>query len=243
MRATVLEQGGCFACRLGLAYGLGDILQRRVELSTPLHSLISIKEALFWKDVGRSPYTGSTFRGPPLLLPIFRWTSAHITWQAAGLSVVDWITAQVLSSVADDLAWHKKNTKDGVLYTASLSRDCVPPGPLSHRLVGCRAQSSAAGSVTAVPGQPMPDAEYCSRISSQCGKHVCVYSTSWGADWQPSHGRLGLGCSFLPVCTSAAAGGEFLPSCHLVGGLTSTLMLSTVWDLDMSEIVYKHHRG
>jgi len=116
MRATLLEQVGCFACRVGLAYIIGDILQRRVELNTPLHSLISLREALFWKDVGRSPYTGSYFRGPPLLLPLFRWTSVQLVRQVVGLGVVDWITAHLLSSVADKVTRSQGGDGQGVLH-------------------------------------------------------------------------------------------------------------------------------
>ena len=99
MKASLLEQVGCFACRVGLACTVGDILRPRVELNTPIHSVISIKEALFWKDVGRSPYTGSFFRGPPLLLSLFQLTSERFVWQVSFLSLVDWITARVLSKV------------------------------------------------------------------------------------------------------------------------------------------------
>ncbi len=116
MRATLLEQVGCFACRVGLAYIIGDILQRRVELNTPLHSLISLREALFWKDVGRSPYTGSYFRGPPLLLPLFRWTSVQLVRQVVGLGVVDWITAHLLSSIADKVTRSQGGDGQGVQH-------------------------------------------------------------------------------------------------------------------------------
>lgn len=116
MRATLLEQIGCFACRVGVAYVIGDILQRRVELNTPLHSLISLREALFWKDIGRSPYTSSYFRGPPLLLPLFRWTSVQLVRQVVSLSVVDWITAHLLSSVADQVNRFQDDDVQGVLH-------------------------------------------------------------------------------------------------------------------------------
>ena len=116
MRATLLEQVGCFACRVGVAYIIGDILQRRVELNTPLHSLISLREALFWKDIGRSPYTSSYFRGPPLLLPLFRWTSEQFIRQVVSLAVVDWITAHLLSSIADQVTQLQDGDVQGVLH-------------------------------------------------------------------------------------------------------------------------------
>ncbi|DBA75512.1 hypothetical protein WJX77_011250 [Trebouxia sp. C0004] len=139
MRATLLEQIGCFACRVGLAYIIGDILQRRVELNTPLHSLISLREALFWKDIGRSPYTGSYFRGPPLLLPLFRWTSVQLVRQVVGLGVVDWITAQLLSSVADEVTRFQDGDGQGL-------RTVQQAAPLLYLINPCLILSTAAGS-------------------------------------------------------------------------------------------------
>ena len=100
MAGSTREQAACIACRLGLAYGIGDILIRRVELNTPLHSLISIREGIFWKQIGRSPYTASVFRGPPLLLQFCGATAHNLILQASLLSLIDWITSRVLSRVA-----------------------------------------------------------------------------------------------------------------------------------------------
>ncbi|MCJ1242795.1 hypothetical protein MMC14_010804 [Varicellaria rhodocarpa] len=100
MTSLLSKRAACLLSRVGLAYGFGEVLLRRVELNTPVHSLISIKEALFWKQVGRSPYTASTFRGPPLLLQLFQSTASHLVWQATLLSVVDLITSLVLSRIA-----------------------------------------------------------------------------------------------------------------------------------------------
>ncbi|DBB16916.1 TPA: hypothetical protein ACH3X3_014028 [Trebouxia sp. C0006] len=139
MRATLLEQVGCFACRVGVAYIIGDILQRRVELNTPLHSLISLREALFWKDIGRSPYTSSYFRGPPLLLPLFRWTSEQFIRQVVSLAVVDWITAHLLSSIADQVT----RLQDGDVQGLRIVQQAAP---LLYLLNPCLILSTAAGS-------------------------------------------------------------------------------------------------
>lgn len=100
MKASFLEQSGCLACRIGLAWTIGDVLVRRVELNIPLHSFVSVQEALFWTSVGRSPFTSSIFRGPPLLLSLTRLCSSHVVLQATLLSLIDWITANILSRVA-----------------------------------------------------------------------------------------------------------------------------------------------
>ncbi|DBA81379.1 TPA: hypothetical protein ACH3X2_006978 [Trebouxia sp. C0005] len=139
MRATLLEQVGCFACRVGVAYIIGDILQRRVELNTPLHSLISVREALFWKDIGRSPYTSSYFRGPPLLLPLFRWTSVRLIRQVVSLAVVDWITAHLLSSVAEQVI----RFQDGDGQDLRIVQQAAP---LLYLINPCLILSTAAGS-------------------------------------------------------------------------------------------------
>lgn len=99
MSCSFRDQAACIACRIALAYAVGELLLGRVELNTPLHSLISIREALFWKQVGRSPYTASVFRGPPLLLQLCQLTAKHLVWQASVLSLVDWITSCVLEQV------------------------------------------------------------------------------------------------------------------------------------------------
>ncbi|KAL3134128.1 hypothetical protein ABBQ32_008548 [Trebouxia sp. C0010 RCD-2024] len=99
MSCSLRDQAACTACRVALAYAIGDVLAGRVELNTPLHSLISIREGLFWKQVGRSPYTASVFQGPPLLLQLCQLTAKHLVWQAIILSLVDWITSCVLERV------------------------------------------------------------------------------------------------------------------------------------------------
>ena len=120
MKASFLEQSGCLACRIGLAWTIGDVLVRRVELNVPLHSFVSIKEALFWTSVGRSPFTSSLFRGPPFL-SLTRLCSSHVILQAALLSLIDWITANILSRVADVVVRQDKLKHSGMHSEADIA--------------------------------------------------------------------------------------------------------------------------
>lgn len=119
MNGSLRDQAACIACRIGLAYGVGDLLLGRVELNTPLHSLISVREGLFWQQVGRSPYTASVFRGPPLLLQICQVTARHVVWQASVLSVVDWITSCILAQAASYAVRNSKQDNAGAPPSSS----------------------------------------------------------------------------------------------------------------------------
>ena len=119
MNSSLRDQTACIACRIGLAYAIGDLLLSRVELNTPLHSLISIREGLFWKQVGRSPYTAFAFRGPPLLLQLCQLTSQRLVWQASILSLVDWITSCVLAQAVTHAVRYSKQDDAGLLVSSS----------------------------------------------------------------------------------------------------------------------------
>lgn len=119
MSSSLRDQAACIACRIGLAYAIGDLLLSRVELNTPVHSLISIREGLFWKQVGRSPYTASAFRGPPLLLQFCQLTARHTVWQASVLSLVDWITSCVLAQAVTHAVRYSKQDNAGALVASS----------------------------------------------------------------------------------------------------------------------------
>ena len=123
MNTSLRDQAACIACRVGLAYAIGDLLIGRVELNTPLHSLISVREGLFWKQVGRSPYTASIFRGPPLLLQFCQLTAKHLVWQASSLTLVDWITSCVLERAVAQAGRYRKQDNPGTLV-ASFASSC-----------------------------------------------------------------------------------------------------------------------
>lgn len=125
MSCSLRDQAACTACRVALAYAIGDVLAGRVELNTPLHSLISIREGLFWKQVGRSPYTASVFQGPPLLLQLCQLTAKHLVWQAIILSLVDWITSCVLERVVTHAVRLSKQDNAGILCASGMSLDML----------------------------------------------------------------------------------------------------------------------
>lgn len=130
MNNSFRDQVICIACRIGLAYAIGDLLLSRVEINTPLHSLISIREGLFWKQVGRSPYTASVFRGAPLLLQFCQLTSKHIVWQATLLSLVDWITSCVLAqAVTHAVKYSKQDNAGALVASTALSSDVLEQAP------------------------------------------------------------------------------------------------------------------
>lgn len=204
MNISLRDQAACIACRIGLAYAVGDLLLSRVELNTPLHSLISIREGLFWKQVGRSPYTGSAFRGPPLLLHLCQLTAKHHVWQASILSLVDWITSCVLAQAVTHAVRLSKQDNAGVLVSSSNAVTCCAR---TSSILCCRAHLHQTSSKVAIPGQPLPDLEHFSRMYCQFGKSVCYHSTVWWPVWQYSPGRLGTCSRLLPVCSPCPSAG------------------------------------
>lgn len=60
--ALRMALGGCDAASAAL--------EGRQEIGTPANSLRRAREGAFLLEMGISPYTGSSFHGPPLLLPL-----------------------------------------------------------------------------------------------------------------------------------------------------------------------------
>lgn len=183
MSTAFRDQAACIACRIALAYVIGEVLIGRVEISTPLHSLISIREGLFWKQVGRSPYTASVFRGPPLLLQLCQLTAKRLVWQASVLSLVDWITSCVLERVVTHAIRLSKQDNAGTL--ASSTTPCAVLNRVATVLCNevsahCRTHLHQTVSQIPVPRQPLPDHEHCSRVHCHSGKPVRHHSAVWG---------------------------------------------------------------
>lgn len=60
IESLVLHTVGAVATRLWLAScGAGDLLMHRIEIGTPLTSLLRLREGLFLQTLGMSPYTGA----------------------------------------------------------------------------------------------------------------------------------------------------------------------------------------
>lgn len=66
------------AARVSLAaLGIGQPLLWRPEVSTPLNSLLGVREGLRMLQLGLSPYQGASCHTPPLVLALHAATAAH----------------------------------------------------------------------------------------------------------------------------------------------------------------------
>ena len=77
--AKLLAAAACLRVLLA-ALGLGQFLLWRIEVSTPASSLLTIREGLFLRSTGLSPYVGSSCHVPPLLLALHSLTVMHELW-------------------------------------------------------------------------------------------------------------------------------------------------------------------
>jgi len=93
----------------------------RVELVTPLTNVKRLKEALFLEEIGHSPYDGSAFHLPPLVLSIFRIPA--MTSVGAFNILIDFLIAWLLFKIT-------------ILYNqtseASTDRTSPPPKVMPH---------------------------------------------------------------------------------------------------------------
>ena len=96
----MVDTATAIAFRVVLAYLFGESLVERVELNSSTHGLISLREASFWTSIGRSPYTGSAYRGPPLLLLLCERTCTNLALQATLLCICDWIGSRLLRALS-----------------------------------------------------------------------------------------------------------------------------------------------
>ena len=95
------------ALRFVLAsWGATSVLEGRVEVGTPANSLPRAREAVFLAaNLQLSPYSSSSFHGPPLLAPLlapFIGDAAHDTpaWQILPFAAADAATACLLWGIA-----------------------------------------------------------------------------------------------------------------------------------------------
>ena len=69
VHSLVLHTVGATAVRLLLAScGAGDALMHRIEIGTPLTSLLRLREGLFLQALGLSPYSGKCVTTSALIL-------------------------------------------------------------------------------------------------------------------------------------------------------------------------------
>lgn len=156
---------GHVALRLALAYLCGGTLDKRVELNSPIYSLISIREATFWSNIGRSPYTASLVRTPPLLLLALEQLASHRLLLTGVLSTIDCVTSRLLSALsARELT--KEHDPGSVLCPVSLS--CSRWSKSRIHTVFCSCKGVDPDSSFTIPAQPFPCFEYLSSFRSIC---------------------------------------------------------------------------
>ncbi|CAD7697318.1 unnamed protein product [Ostreobium quekettii] len=101
-----------------LLAGLGAAprLVGRVEIASPLSSLVRVREGLALGDQGLSPYTGDAYHGPPLALSVFSGVARHPLWSLAPLIAADVASAALLSRLAQLWGLSPGWKSAGVLY-------------------------------------------------------------------------------------------------------------------------------
>lgn len=83
--------------RLCLLYlGYSSTLSDRVEVSSPLSSLKRLKEGVALTKINLSPYTGSAFHAPPLLIP----TLGKLVSKGEQLTFLPFLLADLLAAGA-----------------------------------------------------------------------------------------------------------------------------------------------
>lgn len=85
---------------------LGQLLQRRIETTSPLDSPVRLREAVFWVLGGRSPYSGWAYHAPPLVFPLwapFVGPQAPPWLYIAPCCAADALAALLLASLARSL--------------------------------------------------------------------------------------------------------------------------------------------
>ncbi|KAI8900302.1 GPI transamidase subunit PIG-U [Globomyces pollinis-pini] len=90
------------AIRLVLIYGfpvLRDLLDGRIEITTPVTSFKRLREGLYLFNHGLQPYEGGVYHQAPLLLLIFSLIPEYIT--PIIFVLADWVVAKCLIAIAE----------------------------------------------------------------------------------------------------------------------------------------------
>lgn len=180
------------ASRVVLAYLFGETLSERVELNSSIHGLISLKEASFWTSIGRSPYTGSIYRGPPLLLLLCARTCTDLALQATLLCICDWVGSRLLWALSGRLL--KLHHSRGMMQ-----RFRTPAHRLQQSLWFCRFPRADQNCSLTVLVQPVSHTVKLRWLNSfTCKPHThlkplwsCIRECSSGRDWHS--------CCCIPV--------------------------------------------
>jgi hypothetical protein len=92
------------AARASLALlGVGERLLWQPEVSTPLNSLLGVREGVRMMRLGLSPYAGSACHAPPLLLALHAAVASHPVLHVLPNVVADAAAAAALAALAAHL--------------------------------------------------------------------------------------------------------------------------------------------
>lgn len=107
------------AARASLALlGAGAPLLWRPEVTTPLNSLLGIREGLRLLQLGLSPYAGAACHAPPLVLAVHAATAAHPVLYVVPNLVADALGALALWRLAARLCGGCSITERGACVRA-----------------------------------------------------------------------------------------------------------------------------
>lgn len=96
--------------RCCLAYlGYASVLSERVEVSSPLWSLKRLKEGVALGKINLSPYTGSAYHAPPLLIP----TLGKLVFRGEHLVFIPFIVADLMTAAVLGLTAVKLRVASG----------------------------------------------------------------------------------------------------------------------------------
>jgi phosphatidylinositol glycan class U len=95
--------------------GAGEPLLWRPEVTTPLNSLLGVREGLRMLQLGLSPYAGASCHAPPLVLALHAATAAHPLLYALPNTVADALAALALWRLASLLCKGRSADASGEL--------------------------------------------------------------------------------------------------------------------------------
>ncbi|KAH8919669.1 PIG-U-domain-containing protein [Atractiella rhizophila] len=123
-------------------------LSHRVELTTPLHSIHSLREAIYLYQHGIDPYSSTIVHHPPLLIPLYSAIPAPL------LSLALHAASSALLYKTNKVAgWTYALNPVNLLATASLSSEAFGTLPVIIALTSAlRGDAAAAGAAVALAG-------------------------------------------------------------------------------------------
>jgi len=112
-------------------WGFYDIFGSSYEIVTPITSYKRLVEGLYLHSLGQSPYAGSAYHQPPLLLALFYpFQNVPDYWAQAFFIVLDLINAKILHGIAK--AYKKIQIEDIREETVLHEQPNKLPGPIEN---------------------------------------------------------------------------------------------------------------